>query len=601
MDGLSDGAFYQLETHALIISVRGVALDKTGRGYTRGQAVDNLRPICVGESMRRLAGQCQLLQLGGGVGAALAKNGQYGAAFKNGTDTIYQAVAKSVDAFIAAEVAGGVSQTDARNAFCSMHRRAMQRGILKHAPMLLPAFDFLYGPDATGSCYFYGAESSRPLGLCLILDGVQQGDVFGPLFFSLGLDELLTALRERMRDLRVDSTMVGQEVQVIGPTQGVLAGTNSAVNVTEGLPLRLIEAPSYADIDRCDAGAREGLRVTLRIGEEGGTGSFEASVPWSSVRLRAEILLLSYLDDVTLCAEAHLLRPFFIALRQLGPSIGLFFDSLDKNFTYVPRVFAVRVRSMFPDAVVVDDETPGGTPKAKLAFGAHELSTDSVRGYRRLLVTLSGIPKIMGAPLRALCPDAGLEADKAWLIQEARRRAGDASKLFAHLGLSAVSAVGVDLMGSDFSGYADTAATLPESDPQVKMLVTRLCLATRLNCLARSLPSAISSVALAGVDRLLKASVAGCAGVSSLNELTESVQDRSILASRFGGVLPGSVVVSPASYVSTVAAVERSLSTLGHGHGVDGVLPFAASAGAYPYSRGDSFFWLSKLFGRALE
>ena len=94
VDGLSDGAFYQLETHALIISVRGVALDKTGRGYTRGQAVDNPRPICVGESMRRLAGQCQLLKLGGGVGATLAKNGQYGAAFKNGTDTIYQAVAK---------------------------------------------------------------------------------------------------------------------------------------------------------------------------------------------------------------------------------------------------------------------------------------------------------------------------------------------------------------------------------------------------------------------------------------------------------------------------------------------------------------------------
>jgi hypothetical protein len=105
------------------------------------------------------------------------------------------------------------------------------------------------------------------------------------------------------------------------------------------------------------------------------------------------------------------------------------------------------------------------------------------------------------------------------------------------------------------------------------MLVTRLCLATRLNCLARSLPSAIS-MALAGVDRLLKASVAGCAGVSSLNELTESVQDRSI-ASRFGGVLPGSVVISPASYVSTVAAVERSLSIVGHGHGVDGVLPSA--------------------------
>jgi len=45
-------------------------------------------------------------------------------------------------------------------------------------------------------------------------DGVAQGDGFGPLFFSLGLDELLTAVREAMRDLTVDSTMLGQEVHV---------------------------------------------------------------------------------------------------------------------------------------------------------------------------------------------------------------------------------------------------------------------------------------------------------------------------------------------------------------------------------------------------
>ena len=107
VDGLADGAFYQLETHALIISVRGVALDKTGRGFTQGLAVDNLRPIGAGECMRRLAGQCQLLQVGGVVGASLARNGQYGAAFKSGTDTAYQVVAKSIDAFVAAQVAGG--------------------------------------------------------------------------------------------------------------------------------------------------------------------------------------------------------------------------------------------------------------------------------------------------------------------------------------------------------------------------------------------------------------------------------------------------------------------------------------------------------------
>ena len=143
---------------------------------------------------------------------------------------------------------------------------------------------------------------------------------------------------------------------------------------------------------------------------------------------------------------------------------------------------------MYPDAAMVGDDTPGDTPKAQLAVGARELASDPILGSRRLLITTAGIPKIMGAPLRALCPGEGLEADKAWLEKEARRRACDASKLFAHLGLSAVSEVGTELMGSEFENYAASAETFPESDPQVKMLVTRLCLATRLNCLARSLP-----------------------------------------------------------------------------------------------------------------
>ena len=54
-------------------------------------------------------------------------------------------------------------------------------------------------------------------------DGVAQGGGFGPLFFSLGLDELLTAVREAMWDLTVDSTMLGQVVHVVGSVDGLLA------------------------------------------------------------------------------------------------------------------------------------------------------------------------------------------------------------------------------------------------------------------------------------------------------------------------------------------------------------------------------------------
>ena len=39
-----------------------------------------------------------------------------------------------------------------------LRRAAMQRGVLKFEPKLLPSFNFLYGPNATGSCYFYGAR-----------------------------------------------------------------------------------------------------------------------------------------------------------------------------------------------------------------------------------------------------------------------------------------------------------------------------------------------------------------------------------------------------------------------------------------------------------
>jgi len=72
---------------------------------------------------------------------------------------------------------------NAVNDFCSMKRSAMQRGVLKFEPQLLPAYDLLYGPNATGSCYFYAAEGSKSLGSCQMTVGVAQGDRLGPLLF----------------------------------------------------------------------------------------------------------------------------------------------------------------------------------------------------------------------------------------------------------------------------------------------------------------------------------------------------------------------------------------------------------------------------------
>ena len=141
----------------------------------------------------------------------------------------------------------------------------MQRGVLKFEPKLLPSYDFLYGPNATGSCYFYSAGELRPLGSCRMTDGVAQGDGFGPLFFSLGLDELLTAVREAMRDLTVDNTMVGQVVHVAGSTDGRLA-SGAHIPVTDDLPLTLVAAPTYVEIDALMEDARGALQASVRVG-----------------------------------------------------------------------------------------------------------------------------------------------------------------------------------------------------------------------------------------------------------------------------------------------------------------------------------------------
>ena len=128
--------------------------------------------------------------------------------------------------------------------------------------------------------------------------------------------------------------------------------------------------------------------------------------------------------------------------------------------------------------------------------------------------------KVMGAPFRALCPGEGLERDIAWLVARADEQAVGVAKLFAHIGLKAIDDLAGERHGQGYVDYKAHAVSLPESETQVQMLLTRYCLATRLNCLARYLPSAISQHALRIVDDLLVAAVASCAGEASPTKLT---------------------------------------------------------------------------------
>ena len=147
MDGREEGVAFHAELHALLVSNRGVALDKDGTGFTPGRAVTNLRPIIIGDAVRRLAAKAMLLQLGSRVEAMLQATNQYRAGTKNGADLVYHKLNESMDSYVAAAVASGITTGDAVNAFCSMKRAAMQRGVLNFEPKQPPSFNFLYGPQ----------------------------------------------------------------------------------------------------------------------------------------------------------------------------------------------------------------------------------------------------------------------------------------------------------------------------------------------------------------------------------------------------------------------------------------------------------------------
>ena len=586
VDGAVDGALYHRETHALLISVRGLALDKGGEGYAAGREIQ-LRPIGIGESMRRIHARCVLLQSESDVGQILAEtNSQFGVGFACGTDMVYHMVSKGLDAFVAADKPGGSAETDARNAFGSIFRAAIQRGILRHAPFLLPIFDFLYGPNATGRCYYYGSSSAKPLGSCALPDGVQQGDVYGPIFFALGMDELLAAIRMRMRDLNVDSTMQGAKVTVRSAAQGTLS-SGGLMTMPMATDFVLVEAPTYSVVEAAeekaaggDTGDRDSLRATLSWGEMGDSGSFRVSVLWSEVRLSAEVLLAAYLDDIHCVSETYLLRRFILLLRELGPKIGLHFTSLHKNYLYIPRVFADCVERDFPDAVVVHDASPGATPADQLERAARQLAGDP----RRMLISLVGIAKIMGAPLRTVCTAIGrvgecAAADETWVQQQVAVESDRVTKLFAHLGLKTMDDFGCGLHRSvearaAYGEYLESAASLPADDPQVQGFVARYCLGTRLNCLARGLVPSLSHAGLEAIDKCLAATAAGLCGETSMENFKEPVQARVVLAARRGGVLPGAAIVRSASYLSAVGFVEVVLSQIGKTLASKGAAPW---------------------------
>jgi len=138
-----------------------------------------IRPIAVGECLRRLAGKCLAGQVNPDTGEFFLKNGQIGIKVPAGADAMYHSVSRLAERYSEAEDNDLViCKLDLQNAFNCISRTVVLQATLANLPILIRYAIAAYGAPVwlVFSCWLYPSEC-----------GVHQGDPLGSVLFDLAL------------------------------------------------------------------------------------------------------------------------------------------------------------------------------------------------------------------------------------------------------------------------------------------------------------------------------------------------------------------------------------------------------------------------------
>ena len=193
----------------------------------------DVRPICVGETFRRLASKC-VCQLVKTRALSIFKGTQYGVAVKGGVEQVIHTVRELADRMQHSEDFV-IFKIDFENAFNFVSRVIFIEEVGRLFPEFLPWAQ---------ACYACQPVLIHPLGSILSKAGVQQGDPLGPLFFSLVLQIIINKIKRAVPDLLLNLWYLDD---------GVLAGSVKSV------------ARAFELIH--NEGARLGLSLSLKKSE----------------------------------------------------------------------------------------------------------------------------------------------------------------------------------------------------------------------------------------------------------------------------------------------------------------------------------------------
>ena len=157
------------EANAMLASARLIPLGKKDGG---------IRPIAVGETVRRLAGKLLVSRYQSTLSLQFHPS-QLGVGFKGGSEVIIHRIR---DWLSRAGTDEALLQIDFRNAFNSLSREQMLPAILSRCPLLYRYAVACYGQPASLFADGFQLESS---------DGEHQGDPLAPAFFAATIQPLV--------------------------------------------------------------------------------------------------------------------------------------------------------------------------------------------------------------------------------------------------------------------------------------------------------------------------------------------------------------------------------------------------------------------------
>ena len=186
---------------------RLIALNKDKEG-----SPPDIRPIVVGESLRRLAGKCICASLKEKI-SSFFQPLQFGVACRAGAEKIVHSLRNCIEEHWMQDEDFVIFKVDMTNAFNLVSRQAVLDECSAFFPEILPWVSWCYGSHP---------ELWHPMGHLSSQSGVQQGDPLGPMLFALVLQKLISTID-------ADDECLQLLLQAWYLDDGVLAGKRSAV------------------------------------------------------------------------------------------------------------------------------------------------------------------------------------------------------------------------------------------------------------------------------------------------------------------------------------------------------------------------------------